>query len=165
MYLVNPVPFMKCNVVVLDTIGGCGMASPFPGMDPYIEDPEIWSDFHSNLATEIQGQLNPIIGPGYVARLMPRVTYEIVEVARTQVIRPDVGVWQNPPSRLGRAATTVVIPPAPVTSTPRLKSSRRSINSPATTPIMTTNANARSCCALRRTCWRSIFCGVANGHR
>lgn len=23
------------------------MPSPFPGMDPYIEDPAIWEDFHS----------------------------------------------------------------------------------------------------------------------
>jgi hypothetical protein len=30
------------------------MASPFPGMDPYIEQPEIWSDFHLDLAAEIR---------------------------------------------------------------------------------------------------------------
>lgn len=28
------------------------MASPFPGMDPYIEDPELWGDFHSDLAID-----------------------------------------------------------------------------------------------------------------
>ncbi|MBI3176672.1 MAG: DUF4058 family protein [Chloroflexi bacterium] len=22
------------------------MPSPFPGMDPYIEDPDVWGDFH-----------------------------------------------------------------------------------------------------------------------
>ena len=26
------------------------MPSPFPGMDPYIETPELWPDFHSDLA-------------------------------------------------------------------------------------------------------------------
>ena len=26
------------------------MPSPLPGMDPYIEHPEIWSDFHGDLA-------------------------------------------------------------------------------------------------------------------
>jgi hypothetical protein len=30
------------------------MASPFPGMNPYLEAPEIWEDFHANLATEIR---------------------------------------------------------------------------------------------------------------
>lgn len=69
------------------------MASPFPGMDPYIEDPEIWSDFQNNLAAEIRAQLNAIIQPRHVARLIPRVTYDIVEVAQTRGIRPDVAVW------------------------------------------------------------------------
>ena len=26
------------------------MPSPFPGMDPYIETPRIWTDFHNGLA-------------------------------------------------------------------------------------------------------------------
>ena len=61
-------------------------------MDPYIEDPEVWSDFHSDLAGEIRAQLNPLIQPAYVARLVPRVTYDVVEVTRSRGIRPDVGV-------------------------------------------------------------------------
>ena len=31
------------------------MPSPFPGMDPYIEAPDIWSDFHGDLAAEMRG--------------------------------------------------------------------------------------------------------------
>ena len=53
------------------------MASPFPGMDPYIEQPELWPDFHNNLASEIQAQLNQHIQPAYFARLTPYVTYEV----------------------------------------------------------------------------------------
>ncbi len=30
------------------------MPSPFPGMDPYIEHPTIWSDFHGGLAEAIR---------------------------------------------------------------------------------------------------------------
>lgn len=33
------------------------MESPFPGMDPYIEAPRIWSDFHGDLAAEIRAEL------------------------------------------------------------------------------------------------------------
>ena len=54
------------------------MPSPFPGMDPYIEHSEIRADFHNNLAPEIQGQLNRIIRPRYVARLIPRVILQTV---------------------------------------------------------------------------------------
>jgi len=39
------------------------MPSPFPGMDPYIEQPEVWSDFHGDLAAEIRAELNKTIQP------------------------------------------------------------------------------------------------------
>ena len=104
------------------------MPSPFPGMDPYIEDPEIWSDFHSNLAMEIQSQLNRTIQPNYVARLTPRVTYEVVAIARTQNVRPDVGIWK--PQLLPRpeSLTAVIIPAAPTTSTIEMEIPLRLVN-------------------------------------
>ena len=43
------------------------MPSPFPGMDPYLEDKDIWPGFHHSLADEIKAQLNPVIGPKYYA--------------------------------------------------------------------------------------------------
>lgn len=92
------------------------MPSPFPGMDPYIEHPEIWSDFHADLPAEIRAVLNPQIRPKYVARLIPRVTYEVVEVAQIRGIRPDVAVWQKQPSEGVTAPAPVMIPPAPVQS-------------------------------------------------
>jgi|YNPBryantNP2012_1023418.scaffolds.fasta_scaffold01416_6 hypothetical protein len=91
------------------------MPSPFPGMDPYIEDPKIWPDFHNNLAAEIQGQLNRVIQPRYVARLVPYVTYETIEISDVRGIRPDVGIW-HVPAREGVIETTAVITPAPVES-------------------------------------------------
>src|SRR5215467_11302534 len=75
------------------------MSSPFPGMDPYIEDPEVWSDFHGGLADEMRAQLNSVLQPRYVARLTPRVTYDIIEVAERRNVRPDVGIWQPQPPR------------------------------------------------------------------
>lgn len=52
------------------------MPSPFPGMDPYIEDAEIWGDFHSDLAAEIRAELNQQLQPRYIARIIPRVSVE-----------------------------------------------------------------------------------------
>src|SRR5712691_3775886 len=66
------------------------MPSPFPGMDPYIETPELWSDFHNNLASEIRAQLNRLIQPCYFARLTPYETYEVVEVGEVHGVRPSV---------------------------------------------------------------------------
>ena len=92
------------------------MPSPFPGMDPYIEHPEVWSDFHGGLAAEIRAELNKVIQPRYVARLTPRVTYEIVEIDDTRSVRPDVGVWQPRPAPDGVGGGVAVISAAPVES-------------------------------------------------
>ena len=53
------------------------MPSPFPGMDPYLEQPEFWPEFHNNLAAEIQGYLNQRIRPRYVARQVPIIEASI----------------------------------------------------------------------------------------
>ena len=92
------------------------MPSPLPGMDPYLEHRHIWGDFHQNLPTEIQAQLNRVIQPRYVARLIPYVTYEMVEIAEVQSIRPDVGVWQPQPPVGALAATLELTAPSPTES-------------------------------------------------
>ena len=93
------------------------MPSPFPGMDPYIEDPEVWNDFHNSVADEIRAHLNGTIQPRYVARLIPYVTYEEVSVmAKPQGIRPDIGIWQPQPPRGSVGVATAVMAPAPVES-------------------------------------------------
>ena len=92
------------------------MPSPFPGLDPYIEAPDIWSDFHGDLAAEMRAELNRSLQPRYVARLTPHVTYEIVEIAEQHNIRPDVGVWQPQPPGIEMTRETAVIATAPVES-------------------------------------------------
>jgi len=92
------------------------MPSPFPGMDPYIEDPEIWSDFHGRLAEEISAELNQVLQPRYVARLTPRVTYEIVEIGERHHVRPDVSVWQPQPPLGNAGAPAAAVSPAPAES-------------------------------------------------
>jgi uncharacterized protein DUF4058 len=90
------------------------MPSPFPGMDPYIEDPEVWSDFHGALATEIRTQLNRSIQPRYVARLIPYTTYELVEIVESRSIRPDIGIWLPKPPQGNVTEMVATASPAPV---------------------------------------------------
>lgn len=93
------------------------MPSPFPGMDPYLEEKNIWSNFHYGLAYEIQSQLNHKIQPGYFARAEYRVTYDVIEITTsypvgTHTIYPDVAVWQM--AGAGAAiAPSPLITPAP----------------------------------------------------
>ena len=95
------------------------MNSPFPGMDPFIEDRLIWPDFHNNLASEIQWQLNRTIRPAYFAALTPYATYEVIEISTSILhgIRSDVGVLQTGPALKSSSATAVMDPPLAESST------------------------------------------------
>ncbi len=90
------------------------MPSPFPGMDPYIEQSKIWVDFHNRLADEMSAQLNAQIRPAYFARLTPYTTYEVVEIsqARLRAVRPDVGVMRrDTPAQPDRAEAVLEATP------------------------------------------------------
>ena len=54
------------------------MKSPFPGMDPYLEAPDVWPDLHDALAGEIRTALNGSLPPPYYARLEMRPEIGIV---------------------------------------------------------------------------------------
>jgi hypothetical protein len=75
------------------------MPSPFPGMDPYLETPDLWPDVHHQLISEIQGTLNRLLRPHYVARIQLR-TYisdeddvrlidDEIEEARLEIRHPE----------------------------------------------------------------------------
>ncbi len=49
------------------------MPSPFPGMDPYLEDTVRWPDVHQSLITYIRDALQPQVRPRYHARMGERV--------------------------------------------------------------------------------------------
>jgi hypothetical protein len=77
------------------------MASPFPGMDPYLEG-EMWQEFHETLASAVRAQLMPHLAPKYVALLakryvMDRPALSIMDGSSERVIYPDVHVV-SPPS-------------------------------------------------------------------
>jgi hypothetical protein len=73
------------------------MPSPFPGMDPYLEDPELWPDVHHTLISEIRNALNPALRPRYVARVELRV-YVLGEDD------PGRDAWRVPDVRIERTA-------------------------------------------------------------
>ena len=60
----------------------------FPGMDPYLESPELWMGVHTSLIVYIRDQLRPGLSPRYVAAIEERVYVE--EPPRK--IRPDVEI-------------------------------------------------------------------------
>jgi hypothetical protein len=91
------------------------MASPFPGMDPYLEDRNIWPGFHNRLSTEIADRLNMQIGPKYYADVEVRTVLEDVSIARSRPVIPDVGVVERPlREEIGVTVADIAIAPAPV---------------------------------------------------
>ena len=72
------------------------MPSPFPGMDPYLEEPEIWSGFHHHLAVDLVAQLNPVIGPKYFADVdIYAVSEEITLGTKSHRTVPDTGIYRR----------------------------------------------------------------------
>src|SRR5262245_49327381 len=74
------------------------MASPFPGMDPFLEG-DLWTSFHTQFAVEIARQLSPKLRPRYAALTEKRYvtdTPEDVAIA-VHTMAPDVGVLEPEP--------------------------------------------------------------------
>lgn len=64
------------------------MPSPFPGMDPYIEERSIWPSMHQRLITNMADAIIPDVLPKYMAHINERV--EIASIGSAYV--PDVMV-------------------------------------------------------------------------
>ena len=56
------------------------MPTPFPGMDPYLEHPDMWHDVHHGLIAILAGR-------SWRRRLRPR--YRVKVEARTYLAEPD----------------------------------------------------------------------------
>jgi Protein of unknown function (DUF4058) len=102
------------------------MPSPFPGMNPYLESPELWSDFHHRLIAALADFLAPQLEPKYIVAIERRI-YEITAETPLLVGIPDVMV-QRPLTDTNLTTTNVIVlsPPAqPVTVTLPLPESVR----------------------------------------
>jgi len=72
------------------------MPSPFPGMDPYLENPELWPDVHAELIGQIRAALNPTLLPRYVARIELRVYISDQDDPGRDFRVPDVRIEKTP---------------------------------------------------------------------
>ena len=77
------------------------MASPFPGIDPYIENPALWSGFHHALLSAMQERLAPALRPRYLVRVEERIYVTNEEDPAYRLIVPDLHIAQMP-IRTGR---------------------------------------------------------------
>jgi hypothetical protein len=98
------------------------MRSPFPGMDPYLESPAHWSDFHGHLVPELAEAINQLLPENYVARLGEHVSVvaPVTTPPESQIFYPDVTTTRarhgsGTPGHAGGAATATLTVPEAVT--------------------------------------------------
>lgn len=80
------------------------MPSPFPGMDPYLEAPDIFPDFHHEMISGIRERLNTNLRPAYHSMVEERVYISDETDPGRKAIIPDVTVVQ--PALATRGAAT-----------------------------------------------------------
>ena len=98
------------------------MPSPFPGMDPFLEKPSKWRDFHGNFLVRVQSQLTAQVRPAFIAETEDHVYLhelsadERLEARRMLAAIGDVTVKRRAgdaaPVAAGGAAVAVAEPAA-----------------------------------------------------
>lgn len=93
------------------------MQSPFPGMDPYLEDPAFWPDFHLTFIGAWREAIADVLPESYEARLDEAIHVVPVSSEKLKLPYPDVAVSRRkksgakgPPSQATALLEPVVIP-------------------------------------------------------
>lgn len=66
------------------------MKPKFPGMNPYLENPELWSEVHPWLIVQLARSLNPLLTPKYRAAVEKRIYSDSLLIGI-----PDVSIFQR----------------------------------------------------------------------
>ncbi|MFO0950986.1 MAG: DUF4058 family protein [Isosphaeraceae bacterium] len=89
------------------------MPSPFPGMNPYLEQPSVWPDFHTEFLTSLRRILAPTLGPDYIVRLEQHIyVHDIPPGPRRLVGRADVALTEASNATAGSGGLGVLEAPA-----------------------------------------------------
>jgi len=99
------------------------MLSPFPGMDPYLEEPSGWPNVHHWLISAIGETLINQLAPHYSVSIEERVYITDDEDPESrQQIAPDVYMVERAaPRQLTNTDTTIATPPSIITFIPTLE--------------------------------------------
>jgi hypothetical protein len=85
------------------------MKSPFPGMDPFLE--QFWLDIHASLIIYTRDQLEEQLPASLIARVEERAVFE-TEEPRLQARYPDVKITERPGRKNGGVGVLAVASPA-----------------------------------------------------
>ena len=88
------------------------MPSPFPGMDPWVEEPSGWPDFHLTFLVALRHALSPCLPGRYSAYIDQYVWLEDKEETTERGGKPDVFISDRDGDGTARATASL---PAPAT--------------------------------------------------
>lgn len=91
------------------------MRSPFPGMDPYLETPAFWSDFHASFILYWRDALLDCLPDNYEARIDEKVSLVEFSPPQQKLIEPDVALTHRGPAQARSPAPGGVATLEPVT--------------------------------------------------
>ena len=83
------------------------MPSPFPGMDPFLEDPDIFPDFHDRFVMYLAEFAKPALPKPYMSGIGRRAWIEVSE----RYIEPDVEVFRSPRASDGPGGAATEVAP------------------------------------------------------
>jgi hypothetical protein len=99
------------------------MPSPFPGMNPYLEQDDAWHDFHEKFLPAVAERLVPQVRPNYIVKLDEHVyVHELPQEPRRLLGRADVALGRSPEHSGDRPAAGLVGPRSRSASRPRTSS-------------------------------------------
>ena len=99
------------------------MLSPFPGMDPYLEEPSGWPSVHHRLIAVISDMLADQLAPHFYVSIEERVYIsDIDDPESRQQIAPDIYLVERPSSGMSEGSIAgVITPPTMIEPLPALE--------------------------------------------
>jgi hypothetical protein len=90
------------------------MLNPFPGMNPYLEHPELWHQVHNRLIVGIADAIADRVAPKYVVSIEQRI-YQSFDDPQSLVGIADVGIkrdaWTTEPNDRDEGSVSTLIKP------------------------------------------------------
>lgn len=102
------------------------MPSPFPGMNPYIEQPAVWEDFHTRFMTAAAEVIAAQVEPRYFVKIEERLfLHEPFAAGRDGYGRPDLSVLSGDERAAAPTGGTATAAPATVYAPEEEEASQR----------------------------------------
>jgi hypothetical protein len=108
----SPPAFFCCQAYVPEERA---MPSPFPGMNPYLEQDDVWHDFHQLFPSAVLAQLAARIAPRYIMKVDQHIFIHELSASERRILgRPEIYVvpsGSSVPLSSGNTATLTPLVP------------------------------------------------------